>query len=51
MRHVQKMDQVENVEPGGVLGLRPGQVASRPGRVLGSAIPPNPTKIMENESQ
>ena len=36
----------ENVEPGRVLSLRPGQAASRPGRVLGRAIPPiapNPT--------
>ena len=29
--------QPENVEPGRVLGLRPGQAASRLGRVLGRA--------------
>ena len=41
------LDQVQvrlaNVEPGHVLGLRPGQAASRPGQVLDHSIPSNPT--------
>ena len=39
-----------NVEPGRVLGLRPGQVASRPGRALDRAYR-STLRIMENESQ
>ena len=41
------LDQVQvrsaNVELGHGLRLRPGRAASRPGRVLDRAIPPNPT--------
>ena len=39
-----------NVEPGHVLGLRPAQVASRPGRVLDRAYRPT-LRIKKNESQ
>ena len=36
-----------NVEPGHVLRLRPGRAASRPGRVLGRAMPPNAKNLGE----
>ena len=36
-----------NVEPGRVLCLCSGRAANWPGRVLGRAIPPNPTNHVE----
>ena len=42
--------RLANVQPGRVLGLCPDQAASRPGRVLGRAIPFNPTNHGEWKS-